>query len=91
MIASEWVAVVSGVVAVVAFSDSVLTRYVRAKGRRYAAENDFAILKQEFIGMRSTLEMLESDLRKLERNVAVLEALTRVNTIVRNTSPAERE
>lgn len=86
---SEWIAVASGLVAVAAFTDSTLTRYVRAKGRSYAAEHDFAILRQEFMSMRSTLEIMESDLRKMERNVAVLEALTRVNTPVRVNSPID--
>lgn len=91
MISSDWVAVASGLVAVVAFTDSVLTRYVRAKGRHYAAEHDFAILRQEFVGMRSTLEIMEADLRKVERTVAVLEALTRIGTTVRNNPPADSE
>lgn len=91
MIDSSWVAVASGLVAVVAFTDSVLTRYVRAKGRHYAAEHDFAILRQEFVAMRSTLEIIESDLRKVERTVAVLEALTRINSPVRVRPPSDEE
>lgn len=80
---SNLITVVASLVAILAFADSILTRYVGSRSRRYAAEHDFAILRQEFVAMRSTLEIMESDLRKVERSVAVLEALTRVNAPVR--------
>lgn len=85
----NWIAIVSSSIAVIAFADSVLTRYVRAKSRRYAAEHDFAILRQEFTAMRSTLEIVEADLRKVERNLAVVEALAKINTPVRLNPPTD--
>lgn len=74
----SWIAAASGIIAVLAFTDSILTRYVRAKSKRYAAEHDFEILRRELELMKSVNENIEADVRRLERSVAVIEALLRV-------------
>lgn len=73
-----WITAASGIIAVLAFTDSILTRYVRAKSRRYAAEHDFDIVRRELEVLKQVQEKIESDVQSLERSVAVIEALLRV-------------
>lgn len=72
-----WFTVATSIIAVLAFVDSVLTRYVRAKGRRYAAEHDFDIVRRELEELKNTLERVEADVRNVERDVAVISALSK--------------
>lgn len=74
-----WIAAASGVIAILSFSDSILTRYVRAKSRRYAAEHDFEIVRRELEILKNAQERIEIDVRRLERSGAVIEALLRTN------------
>jgi hypothetical protein len=73
-----WLTAATSIIAVLAFADSVLTRYVRAKSRRYAAEHDFDIVRRELDSLKSVLDKVESDVSNLERSVAVIEAITRM-------------
>lgn len=73
-----WITAASGIIAVLAFTDSILTRYVRAKSRRYAAEHDFEIVRRELEVLKQVQEKIESDVQSLERSVAVIEVLLRV-------------
>ena len=73
-----WLTVATSIIAVLAFCDSVLTRYVRAKGRRYAAEHDFDIVRRELEELKTTLDRVENDVRRVERDVAVISALSKV-------------
>ncbi len=75
---TTWLTVASSLIAILAFTDSVLTRYVRAKGRRYAAEHDFEIVRRELEVLKETLDRVESDVRNVEREVAVLSAVSRL-------------
>lgn len=68
----------SGIIAILAFTDSILTRYVRAKSRRYAAEHDFEIVRRELETLKQVQEKIEADVQSLERSVAVIEVLLRV-------------
>lgn len=72
-----WLTVATSVIAILAFTDSILTRYVRAKSRRYAAEHDFDIVRRELEILKGVQEKIESDVQRLERSVAVIEALLR--------------
>lgn len=73
-----WITAASGIIAILAFTDSILTRYVRAKSRRYAAEHDFDIVRRELEVLKQVQEKIESDVQSLERSVAVIEALLRM-------------
>jgi hypothetical protein len=73
-----WITAASGIIAVLAFTDSILTRYVRAKSRRYAAEHDFDIVRRELEVLKQVQEKIETDVQSLERSVAVIEVLLRV-------------
>lgn len=73
-----WITAASGLIAILAFTDSILTRYVRAKSRRYAAEHDFDIVRRELETLKQVQEKIESDVQRLERSVAVIEVLLRV-------------
>lgn len=77
---SNWLTIATSLIAVLAFVDSILTRYVRAKSRRYAAENDFAIMRNEFQVLKSSIDKIEADVQRLERSVAVIEAISRRST-----------
>lgn len=73
-----WITAASGLIAILAFTDSILTRYVRAKSRRYAAEQDFNILRREFEELKEVQDKIETNVQNLERSVAVIEVLLRV-------------
>lgn len=73
-----WLTIATSVIAVLAFVDSILTRYVRAKSRRYAAEHDFDIVRRELETLKNVQEKIENDVQRLERSVAVIEVLLRV-------------
>lgn len=73
-----WLTAASSLIAVLAFTDSILTRYVRAKSRRYAAEHDFDIVRRELDALKEVLDKVESDVSRLERSTAVIEAVIRM-------------
>lgn len=73
-----WLTAATSVIAILAFTDSILTRYVRAKSRRYAAEHDFDIVRRELELLKGVQDKIEVDVQSLERSVAVIEVLLRV-------------
>lgn len=73
-----WLTAASSIIAVLAFTDSILTRYVRAKSRRYAAEHDFDIVRRELDSLKEVLDKVEVDVQRLERTLAVVEAVVRM-------------
>lgn len=73
-----WLTIATSLVAVLAFTDSVFTRFVRSRSRRYAAEKEFEILRSEFNSLKSQLDKVESGVHGLERQVAVLDAIVRI-------------
>lgn len=85
----SWLTVATSVIAILAFTDSVLTRYVRAKSRRYAAEHDFEIVRSEMNELRNVLDKVESQVNNLERSLAVVEAITRLQrSVTENPMPS---
>lgn len=84
-----WLTAATSVIAILAFTDSLLTRYVRAKSRRYAAEHDFDIVRRELDSLKEVLDRVESDVSRLERSVAVIEAITRLQGVGVRDSPSD--
>lgn len=78
MSGSDWVNFISVTIAVVTVVESSLTRFVRSKSRSYAAAKDFQRLREDFDKMRSTLEIMESDFRRVDRDLVALRTLIQV-------------
>jgi len=78
MTSAEWVSVFSVGIALVTLVESALTRFVRSRSRSYAAEVDFQRLRTEFDKMRSTLEIMESDIRKFDRDLVAMRTMLQI-------------
>lgn len=78
MTTSEWLSILSVSVAIAALTESALTRFVRSRRKSYAAQLDFNHLREEFDKMRSTLEIIESDMRRFDRDLVAVRTLLQV-------------
>lgn len=74
----SWLTLATSAIAIIAFADSTLTRFVRSRSKRYAAEQDFEYVKRELEHQNMQLNRIETEIRTLERTVSAIDAIQRL-------------